>query len=198
MRRRHIGYLAALLLSLVIVMATVWISQASSVTVSVPSLEAKAGSMVDVPIQVVGAPGIGAMQMDLIYDPAVLTPETVTNGKELGSNALLEFNKDTTGRLMMALVTLDAMQGDGTIASARFKVIGEKGQKSALTLENCRVWEGASHQDVVVNTEAGNLSVVGKDKSSFLLWIIIAVIVMILLLVLFIWRKRSAARKQAV
>jgi hypothetical protein len=169
--------------------------QAGSINVRVPSVEAQAGGTVEVPIQATGAPGIGAMQLDLVYDPAVLTPDTVTRGPVLGSNGLLEFNKDKAGRLMLAMVTLDGMQGDGTIATARFKVVGESGKKSALTLENCRAWEGASHRDVLVNAQGGQVTVVGGNN--YLLWIIIAAIIVLLLILFLILRKRSARKKTA-
>ncbi len=168
--------------------------QASSITLRVPIMEAKQGGTVDLPVQATGAPGVGALQMDLVYDGAVLKPDTVTKGLLLGSNALLQSNTDTTGRVMIALATLDGIKGDGDIVTVRFKVIGQAGQTSSLKLENALAWEGASHQDILIKTEAGQIKVTGG--SSFPIWIIIIVIAVILLLVLIIFLSRRSKKKK--
>jgi hypothetical protein len=134
-------------------------ARAASVTVRVGSVQAAPGSTAEVPIEAEGASNIGAMHLDVVYDSSVLTPETVTPDALLGSNALLEFNANTPGRLVIGLITLDGIKGEGTIAKVRFKVIGNAGQTSALQLENCSAWEANTHLDVLVNTEPGQVTV---------------------------------------
>ncbi len=193
MNRRNTIFPFVLLILSATILLGIGAAQAASVTIQVPSIEANADSEVDVPIHVTGASGIGAMQLDVLYDPSILSLETVTSGPLLGSNALLEFDSNTVGRLMMAMVTIDGMNGDDTIATVRFKVLGEEGQKSALTLENAYAWEGSTHHDIIVQTEPGQIMVTGSSSSS-ILWIVIILAGLLLLVVLVIW-WRVAARK---
>jgi hypothetical protein len=195
MSRRYILNLAVLLLLLAAVFLSVSALQASSVTVTVASVEASSGGTVDVPVRAAGASGIGAMQMDLVFDAAVLKPDSVNKGALLGNNALLQSNIDVAGRVIIALVTLDGIKGDGDILNVRFKVIGQSGQSSVLKLEKAMAWEGASHQDVLVKTEAGQFKMTGG--ANYLLWILIAIIVLLLLIILLILWRRSRSKKTA-
>jgi hypothetical protein len=47
---------------------------ASNVTMSVGSISGANGATVDVPVTLTGAPGIGALHVELVYDAAVLEP----------------------------------------------------------------------------------------------------------------------------
>lgn len=165
---------------------------AASLTMRLPSLEATAGGTVDVPIDVAGASGIGALQLELIYDPAVIKPDTVTRGALTGGNALFDFNPDNAGRLIIGLATLEDIKGDGVLATARFKVVGQAGQVSALGIEKAEAWEGASHQSVLIKTEAGKLTVKG-GLPGWLLWALIGlgVLILLLLLLFFLLRRRK-------
>jgi hypothetical protein len=156
---------------------------AASLTMRAPSLEATAGSSVDVPIDVAGASGIGALHLEVTYDPAVIKPDTVTRGALAGGNSLIDFNPDNPGRLIIGIATLDDIKGDGVLATARFKVVGEAGQSSPLGIERGEAWEGASRQSVLVKTEAGKLTVKG-GLPGWWLWILIGLLALILLLLL--------------
>jgi hypothetical protein len=172
-------------------------TQASSLTLSLPTAEAKAGGTVDIPIHATGATGIGALQLDLVYDNKLLSPDAVSKGVLLGSNALLQSETKTPGRVMLALATLEGFKGDGVIINVRFKVTGQAGQTSPLKLENALAWEGATHQDVMIKSDAGQIKITGG--AGFPLWIIIAIIVVILLLIilLIVMRKRNKQNKPA-
>jgi hypothetical protein len=195
-RKGILGITALLLLTASILCLTI-AGQASSVSLRLPVMEAKAGDMVDISVQATGAPGVGALQLDVIYDSAVLKPDSVSKGALLGKNSLLESKLDTAGRVMIALATLDNIKGNGDILTIRFKVIGQSGQNTSLKLENAFAWEGESHQDILVKLEPGQLKVIGG--SSFLIWIIIAIVVILLMILLFMLlsRRRKKAEKTA-
>lgn len=165
MRKQTILAILCVGLGLALFAGGVW---ASSVTLRVGSVQAVPGGAADVPIQVQGASNIGAIQMVLVYDAAVLTPETVTRGPLAGSNALLDSNTQTPGRLALGLVTLDGLQGDGTLATVRFKVLGSAGQSSQLTLEKVEAWEKTSYAPVLVTTEPGQVTVGGGPSLGLL------------------------------
>jgi hypothetical protein len=190
MRRRYILTITGVCLLLAMVFSLSGIAGAASVTVRPESMEAAEDSIVDLPIKMVGAPGIGALQTEMVYDPAVLKPQTVKRGSLL-ANGLLEFNADKPGRVMIAMVTLDAMKGDGTVATVGFKVVGDKGQSSTLKLENSRAWEGSTHLDVVVSAETGQITVVGN--SGFPWWIILIAVLVLLVLVM-VWLLKARGR----
>ncbi len=184
-------------LSIGVLLATVLPVFAASVTFRVPTVQADAGGTVEVPIQAVGAPGLGAIHLELVYDPLILTADTVTRGSLAGNNALTDFNVGKPGRVVIGIVSLDAIKGDGPIATVRFKAIGAAGSTSSLTLENSKAWESSSHAEVLVTAEAGKVTVGG----GFPIWLIaIALFVFILLLLLIfflIMRRRRPAPQTA-
>ena len=133
-------------------------------TVAVPAAKGAKGSDVSVPIRVVGAPGGGALHVELTFDSTVLEPKPTSAG-QLAKNALVDSNP-TKGRLVMGLVSSDKIEGDGEILVAHFHVIGAKGQKTPLTLEKVQSWEGTLDRlDIRVTAQAGEFSVTAKSAS---------------------------------
>jgi hypothetical protein len=108
----------------------------------------------------------------------------------------LQSNTDKAGRVMIALATLEGFKGDGEVVNVRFKIVGQSGQSSALNIENAFVWEGSSHQDVQVKTEAGQIKII--NDSGFWIWIILGVIVILILLLVLLFIMRRSKRKAAV
>jgi hypothetical protein len=161
-------------------------SQAASITVKAPSVKGAKGDEVKVPLTLSGDPGIGALQLELTYDAAVLQAVSATNGS-LVSGALVEFKVPAPGRLRVALATTDKVGGNGQIVVARFKVLGKKGQKSPLTLENVRAWQGDLNRfDMKVTAQSGEFTV--SAGSSFPWWLIL-VLVLLLILAYVLWRR---------
>lgn len=185
-----------LMLAVGIVLLGAPAGHAASITVRVDSIEAPAGEEVEIPIVVQGAPGLGAMHVELVYDPSILEAQAVDKGALLGDNALLDFNDAEPGRLIIGLVTLDSVEGDGPLLVSRFNVIGDSGQRSPLGLENVRAWEGGeSRLDILVTTEAGELIVVSSGLPLPLPWLagLAAAFVFLLLLVIVRRRRRQPA-----
>lgn len=183
---------ATIFLPLAFVCASlVWAMTASAaaLTVRVATREGEGGSTVQLPIEVAGAAKVGALQFDLVYDPQVVQADTVTRGA-LGGNALLDFNSSVPGRLRVGIVTTDGLQGDGVLANVNFKITGRAGANSALTVENARAWETPSHLEVLVNSEAGRVSVTAGSPGWMVLGGGAAFAVLLLLLLLFALSRR--------
>lgn len=186
------------LVSLIALLAFAQTVLAATVTLRVASVEGASNGVVDVPIQIEGAKGIGAVQFDLLYDPAVVKAQSITRGPVAGDNALLESNVIQPGRMRAVFATTDGMKGDGIFATARFVVIGNTGQSSALTLESGRAWEPITHVEALVKTEPGKVTV----AADYALWLLIAAICLVSLLLMFIvvgWllsRRRRPAPAQ--
>jgi len=132
---------------------------AASIDMDAGSGEASSGDAVTIPITVTGASGIGAMHVELTFDNSVLQVSSVEKGSLIPDNSLMEVNTDETGRIVVGIVTLDGIDGDGTLLTARFTSKGQAGQSSSLNLENVKAWEGDTDLAVLVNTENGKFTV---------------------------------------
>jgi hypothetical protein len=184
--RRQYSYLlvAFLLFGAILLSATA--GRAASVSVRVDSVEAASGRPVQIPVTVQGAPGIGAMHLEIRYDAAILEAQAADKGVLLGDNALLDFNVAEPGKLVIGLVTLDAIEGDGTLLTTRFMVKGKEGQSSPLRLENAKAWGGKTRLDILVNTEDGKFTVGPAELSLASPLMVVALLCALLLLFLFL------------
>lgn len=168
---------------------------AASVTLRAGTVEGATGSTVEIPIEVAGAAGLGALQWEVVFDPTVLSADTVTQGKQ-ASKALVESRKDTPGRLFIALASSEDVNGDGPVAVAKFKVIGAQGQSSNLAIENANAWEGKTLRAVQVNPAAGKFTIGGLPW--WLPWLLLALGILLLLLILILLLTRRRKPKAAV
>lgn len=185
------------LLILGAIMLTTQSARAASVDIAVGKTQAKPGEDISIPVSLKAASKMAAMQMDLVYDPAVLEAGKIDNGPLLADNCLLESNTSQSGRIRLALISKDGINGDGVLFSSKFKVRGAAGAKCALTLENVRVWavpkvhenmSGMQHLvDVKANTEPGEVAVI----SGLPRWIIPAAAIAVVLVVLVMVRLRK-------
>jgi hypothetical protein len=169
---------------------------AASVTVRVGSVEAAAGEVVEIPILLEGSPGIGAMHLELTYDPALLALESVEQGALVAGNALMAFNTDVPGRIVISLAAADEISGDGTLATARFLVNGEKGQVSALDLEYPQAWTGEGFE-IAVELGPGEFTV-GSAGLPLLLLAGLALLALVVLLLLVVILARRGRRREPV
>lgn len=167
---------------------------AASVTVRVGSVEAAPGEVAEVLVTLEGSPGIGAMHLELTYDPALLAVEDVEQGSLVAGNALVAFNTDEPGRIVISLAAADEIAGDGTLAVASFLVSGEKGQTSALDLEYSQAWDGEGFE-LAVELEPGQLTVGSSGLSPILLVALALLALVVILLLVVILARRGRRRK---
>ena len=166
-------------------------------TVAVGNITAAAGKEIDVPITITGGKNLGALELVLTYDPAILEAKSAERGS-LTSNASMEYfvnppddkaGANPSGRMGVALASQDAVDGDGQAVVTHFVVKGQAGQKSALRLESVRAFDG-NHLDFLVTTTAGEFTVGGGWPWW---WIAVAVgAVLLLLMLLKVSRRRPA------
>jgi len=166
-------------------------AQSQTVALSAPDLKATSGSQVRVPIAVSGGSGVGALHIELTFDPAVLQPISVEKGKVAPPNTLLD-SSATSGRYVIGLVSSDKVTSDGEIVVAKFKVLGKRGAKSDLGLDKLRSWEGSVDRfEFKVTGKQGTFTVGGG--SSFPWWIIV-VAALVIAAGLIYARSRSAKK----
>jgi hypothetical protein len=152
---------------------------------------AVAGQEVDVPITVKGAAGLGALELVLTYDPAVLEARSAERGELVSTNSLVEYYADPSGRLAVALVSQDPVNGDGPVVKAHFVVKGQSGQKCPLRLENLRAWDGKTHLDFLVTAEMAEFTVGGFEWPWWLIPALVAAGVFLMVLLLGLRRRRG-------
>lgn len=168
-------------------------AEAATVSIVIGSAKARASGSVDIAIDAQQAPKIGSMQFVLLYDPSVLKAEKVTRGRLAGDNSMLESNVETPGRVKVAMVSMDGMTGDGTIATVRFQAIGKPGQSSTLSFESIKAWERSTQYDVLISSQEGRVTV----GANWLLWVIIAAVLLFLLVLLLVVVIKLARRSPA-
>jgi hypothetical protein len=153
------------------------LSQASSVAVEAGTVSGPTGSKVAVPINIHQAEKLGAIQMDLAYDPAVL--EAADDAIEKGS-----FPQDITLlshvlspgvlRIVMYGSASEAIDGDGTLLKVFFTVKGQEGQSCELHLDAVKAGDNvkpeARSAPMLVTVQDGRFAV----GSAFPRWMIIA------------------------
>jgi Cohesin domain len=193
-RRISPTYLIALGVTLTLVSS----GRTQPVVVTAPNAQAAAGEEVEVPIAFKGQPGIGALHVELVYDPAVLECRAVEKGPLLNANALLESNSSQPGRLIIGAVVLDGIQGEGILFKVRFLSRGLPGQKSSLRPDKVQAWDAKTHLDALTMAEPGEFTVAAAQKPPWLLpspWLMAAVAGALLVGVSFItFRPRARAR----
>jgi len=167
-------------------------ARAASVTVAVASARGAPGAEVKVPVSVRGAQGLGALQMELVYDPAVLEARKVEEGALL-SGAMVESNVPQPGRMRVALVSGEPVNGDGVLLMARFVACGAAGKECQVQAENARAWEHSTNLDMRVSVEPGKFTVAAAGLSPVLLGAIAAIVAIVLVaIVAFARRKRPS------
>jgi hypothetical protein len=148
--------LIRVLATAVAVLAT-GLAQGASVTIAGGSVAGGAGASVTLPISVQGAQGLGALQMEFTYDPAVLEAVSVEEGALL-AGAMVESKIGQAGRVPVALVAGKPISGDGELLKVRFRVLGAAG--CAVGIEKARAWDQSTPPlDMLVTVQPGAVTV---------------------------------------
>ena len=194
--RRSARNLSAVAFALAIaLMPTASHATATSVAIAVPAAKGASGAEVKVPITITGAEGVGAMHVELTFDPAVLQPLSAEKGRLVASNALVDSNPQP-GRLTIGMVSSDKVSGTGEVVVAKFKVLGKKNSKSVLGLDKVQAWEGDVNRfDIKVTTTPGEFTVTGKKAFP---WLIVVIAAAVVIAGIIYMRSRSAKTPPAL
>lgn len=165
-------------------------AHAVALTLQVATVEGEKDSTVSVPVTATGTSNVGALQFDLLYDPQVLRADTVTRGAPEG-NELVDFNASVPGHLRIGMVTTEGIKGDGTVARVNFHLTGDAGTSSLLTIENARAWDTPSHLEVLVNAQAGKVSVIAASPPWLVIGGVLGLVALAFLLLLFALTRRK-------
>jgi Cohesin domain. len=90
-------------------------------TISLPEIEGMKGQQVAIPIDITYNPGLVTFQMNITYDPSVLTPVKVENGAVWNSDIAANLNY-TADKISIASSSSSMKTGDGSIAYIVFDI----------------------------------------------------------------------------
>ncbi len=181
-------------IALALLLATAMAGRAGSVTVVLPQAQAAAGADLEVTVQAREAQGMGPMQLDLRYDPAVLEFANATAG-DSPSIGLFDFNLLEPGNLRLAMTGNPGqpLEGEADLFRVTFQVIGGSGQQSPLNADNVRAWEQTEDSfDMIVEVEPGLVLVRGGVSVVLLAGAALATIILVVA-ALYIMRKLRRA-----
>jgi hypothetical protein len=130
---------------------------AAEVSLKVATIEG-GGASVAVPITADKCEGLGALQFDLIYDPAIAEPQSVDNGSALASG-LVEFKIKSPGRLGVALVSSEPVTETGELLKVQFKPLAKASGATTLEITNQAAWDHKNNLEMLVTTAPGSLTI---------------------------------------
>jgi hypothetical protein len=132
--KKSLIIITILILMLAFAFAFVGEAVAATTTVSVADSSGASGDRVKVPINVVGASNIGAMDISLTYDSSVLKGIEADSGA-LATNALVESSEIEAGKMLISFADTSGISGDGAILEVTFEVVGDPGASTQMGIE---------------------------------------------------------------
>ena len=127
---------------LLMIIAIAFVGPALAATdVVVNDEEGDYGITVDIPINVSGTSNIGATDISLTYNPAVISPTGVANGTLISATDLIASYTGTSGIVNVSVASLSGITGTGSIAIVQFSVVGSGGATSPLTLSTVDAYD---------------------------------------------------------
>ena len=134
------------------------------VTVYTADVEAPSGGIVEVDVYFTGADNIGSMDLVLDYDSTVLQATGVSTSS-LGSNAFIESNVATPGKITVAMADPSGITGDGEVVSIAFTVPGDVGSSTTIGIDSVEL-HNIELVEVVTETKDGVVTVTNAASGS--------------------------------
>lgn len=168
------------------------------VTVQVGDIQAPHGEDVEIPIEVTGASGVGAMHIEMTYDPAVLTVKEVQSGDLLGGGQVAG-NTATAGRVTISAIHPGGFSGDGIVAKVVARVGGKDGATCPLSLQNVTANHFQTKAAIPTTVLDGSFTEGGSMVGSAGVWVLGGLIALLLGgAALYAFTRRTAARAKPV
>ena len=134
---------------------------AEQMVLSIGAVQGSPGQEVDVPINIKGAHNVGALQLRLTYDPAVLDAKKVERGEGAAKVNLEPAMKD--GQIFVVIYTAqDPISHDGVVFHVLAQVRGTVGQKTPLKLLEARGWDLTDSAPLLLTSQDGDFTVVAS------------------------------------
>ena len=146
-------------------------SSPNAVRASLPVGNAQPGTEVTVPFRIDNLNGksLNSYQFTVAYDPAVIVPadESASVDGTLSGNLNAVYNTPTPGMLRVGVYGAFPTQGDGVYVNLKFRVIGNNGSSSPLTISGFRFNHGTDevtsvHGRITVGIAAAEATLQGR------------------------------------
>lgn len=111
----------------------------------------------EIPINTVNASNVGSLEFEVVYDPTVLKAEGVEKGK-LADDAMIDFSTTRSGRVWVAIVDSNGLNGNGSLAVVSFSNVGQATTGTTFTLQNVYAYNAVTLIDFVTSTTPGTLT----------------------------------------
>ena len=125
-------------------------------------LEALDEARVEVPIFLQGASDVGSLEFVLVFEPNTLKFVAAKPGT-LASDALIETNLRSDGRVWVGIVEPTGVTGDGSIAVLSFETLEGGESESPLVLEDISSYRASTYLDSLHQPTPGHF---GVDQGS--------------------------------
>jgi hypothetical protein len=196
-------YRKGLALAIILCLLAVPVLAQGGLTVSVGDIRAPHGQDVTIPIEVRGASGVGAMHIEITYDPAVLAPTGTVQPGQLAAGGLVVGNTSASGRVILSVAHANGFSGDGVVANVVARVSGMDGASTPLRLQNVTAHNAQSKAAVAVSTSdgafaegAGKVSAKGGTPAG--VWVLVGLLgVLIVGAIAYAFTRRTATRPVA-
>lgn len=188
--------------AIALTVAVVWllaiaVMAQGAVTVTVADVSGPHGEDVEIPVEVRGAAGVGAMHLELTYDASVLSVREVQAGDLVGGG-LVVGNTATAGQVTISIAHANGFSGDGTVARIIAHVRGDDGATSPLNLRNITANHAQTKSAIPTTTTNGTFTEGGGAKGSLAIWIVLGFMGLVLLgALLYAFTRRSAGGRSA-
>lgn len=107
----------------------------TGVDVSISDAQSNANYTLEIPINVSNVSGLTAADLNVAYDPEVLSLQGARTGN-ITTGFALSLNKNTPGTAVLSMASSNTVSGSGTLAYLQFKVLSGTKTYSALTLQS--------------------------------------------------------------
>ena len=131
-------------------------ASAAAVIVTIPSGSVGAGAKATIPVMVSGASNLGAMDLTISYDPAILKFSKADLG-ELSTNGIVEGNEIQPGVAKISFADTKGISGDGTLLKITFDVVGGNGASTILNT-GAKAF-GLDLKDIPTTAQGGTMTV---------------------------------------
>lgn len=153
-----------------------------------------ADGVVEVPVEVRGGGAIGALHLELVFDPAALEAVSVEKGPAVPGDAMFDSNVGTPGRAIAGFAGMSPVAADGVLATVKLRRAGGARGEVPLVLEKVEAWAADDQRAIEVATTGGVLPGQGGKRFPLGLLAGAAALLLLLLLVVFLAsRRRSSA-----
>ena len=155
------------------------VSAQDGATLTVEKATGRPDATATVNLLVSNASEIGAMDLALRYDPAMVRFAGFQAGTS-AEDALIEANEAEPGLLLLALADSNGLSGDGTLAVLTFDVTGVDGDRTEIAVEAARAYHYELLTDVPMSSTPGELSITGKGEIPLIVVALLAVLAILI------------------